>query len=153
MGIETTHDEEGFLILKGELFWKWRALSEVIQRLAADLQLHAQQIDKLLEPHPEIRELFNKRASLNTQMLVARGEYSSLLGELEAHLGFPMKNVSIDDVSGRVHRLEEGAPAAPAAEAPAPKQANGINGHAKPKIAPVPPVKSSAPGKKPKKRK
>ncbi len=148
-----TTDEEGFPVLKGELFWKWRALQSDLRRLDADIALHSKAVDAELDKLPELRELLHRRTSAIQQRMTAGAEYKELLVTLEKHLGFPMTNVSIDDVSGRVHRLEEGAPASPAKEAPAPKAQNGVNGHAKPKIAPVPSVKPSTPSKKPKKRK
>lgn len=101
-------DQDGCLILRGELFWKWRAVSESITRIDSDLRLRSHEVDKALDANPELRKLLNDRASLVQESATARVEYQRILVTLEEHFGFPMKDVSIDDQTGRVHTLEAG---------------------------------------------
>lgn len=118
-------DEEGMIVLRGELFWKWKAIHEAVQRCDAEIKLRTPMIEALLEQQPELKKLIGERTAFVQQSVTMRVEYNAVLAALEKHFGFPMKNVSIDDVTGRVHRLEEGAPPVPLS--------NGVNGHASPK--------------------
>lgn len=117
-------DAEGYPILRGELFWRWRAALEGMQRVDSDVKLKSMQVDTLLEQHPEIKRAINERASLMQQSVTARQEYQRVISDLEAHFGFPMKDVSIDDHSGRVHVLSPEKPA-PVFAAPAVKADKG----------------------------
>jgi hypothetical protein len=118
---ELTYDDEGCLVLKGELFWKWKAVHESVQRCDAEIKLRTPMIDALLETMPELKKLLGERAMFIQQSMTMRGEYKNVLATLEEHFGFPMTNVSIDDLTGRVHRLEPEAPA------PSPSVKNGVN--------------------------
>lgn len=134
-----TSDNEGFLVLQGELFWKWRAVAESVQRVDAEYKLKNAEVEAVLTAHPEVARVLGERAGLMQQSVTARQEYMRVQADLEAHFGFPMKNVSIDDVSGRVHRLD--------APEPAPPVTNGVNGHAKAPKEPTTAKKKSPPKK------
>ena len=143
-------DDEGHLVLKGELFWKWKATHTAIAHCDAEVKARTPVIDALLDQQPELKRLLGERSAYVQQAVTMRAEYKAVLAELEKHLGFSMQNVSIDDVTGRVHRLDE---AQPAPAQPAVK--NGVNGHpvAKPKGSKAPATSSSVGSIKRKKRK
>lgn len=133
---QVPHDDEGFPILQGELFWKWRAVAESVQRVDAEFKLKNAEVEALLAQYPEVQRALGERARLAQQSVTARQEYMRVQEALEKHFGFPMRGVSIDDVSGRVHRLDEAQPEPPPVT-------NGVNGHAKaPKSSPTKTKKS-----------
>lgn len=118
-------DDEGHLVLKGELFWKWKAMATAVAHCDAEIKARTPLIDKMLDELPELKKLLGERSAYVQQRMTMAAEYKAVLAELEAHFGFSMQNVSIDDLTGRVHRLEE------ATHTPLPPdKTNGVNGHA-----------------------
>jgi hypothetical protein len=133
-------DDEGHLVLRGELFWKWKAIHEAVQRCDAEVRARTPVIDAILEQHPELKKLLGERAAYIQQRMTMNAEYKNVLAQLEAHFGFSMQNVSIDDLTGRVHRHDLASPDV-STDTPPPAVTNGVNGHAiKP---PTSPSKSS----------
>lgn len=96
-------DSEGFPVLKGELFWQWKASIEMVQRIDSDLKLKSMEVDLLFEKFPDIKKAINERSSLVQQSVNVRQEYNKVIEKLEKHFGFSMRSASIDDYSGRVH--------------------------------------------------
>ena len=115
--IQPDVDDDGCIVLRGALFWEWRALVEQMQRIDSDLKLRSHEVDKALDEHPALRTLLNERAALVHASGTSRIEYQHVLARLEEHFGFPMKNVSIDDQTGRVHTVN-----GPDDTAPTPKK-------------------------------
>jgi hypothetical protein len=134
------------LVLRGELFWKWKALHTALAHCDAEIKARTPLIDQMLDQYPELKKLIGERTAYVQQRMTAMHEYSAVQAELETHFGFSMKNVSIDDVTGRVHRLENGTPPADPDSDKRPLT-NGV--HTKPRSSKPPVV---APTKKPKKR-
>jgi len=130
-------DEDGQLILRGELFWKWKALHEAVQRCDAEIKLRNPLIDALLDQQPDLKKLLGERSTYIQQSVTARHEYKTVLAALEAHFGFSMAEVSIDDITGVVHRLSP----APVPVAPV---KNGVNAHTPRRPAKPSPVASGS---------
>lgn len=98
-----TTDEEGFRILQGELFFRWKAADNEVLNTELSLKLKQIEVDALLEKHPEVQNALNQRQYIITRSVQAQADRQKVYKDIEAHLGISLKNVSIDDVSGRVH--------------------------------------------------
>jgi len=98
-----TTDEEGFLVLKGELFFRWKAADNEVLNTELSLKLKQIEVDALLEKYPEVQSALNQRQYIITRSVQAQAERAKVYKDIEAHFGISLKNVSIDDVSGRVH--------------------------------------------------
>lgn len=152
MDAREEHDGEDQLVLRGELFWRWRAVSEAVARCDAEIKARTPLIDQLLDQHPELKKLLGERAAYIQQRQTMSGEYKTVLAELETHFGFPMAGVSIDDMTGRVHRLSTNNPSM---DVPTKAPTNGVHPAAKVRSSKPPPVAPAvhvAPKKKSKKR-
>jgi putative salt-induced outer membrane protein YdiY len=101
-----TTDEEGHPILQGELFWRWKAADNEVLNTELSLKLKQAEVDALLEKHPEVQAALNQRQYIITRSVQAQADRMKVYKDIETHLGISLKNVSIDDVSGRVHTHE-----------------------------------------------
>ncbi len=103
-------DEQGFTVLKGELFWKWRTADTENTNADLALKLKTAEIDRMLEKYPEIQKVLNERIALVNNSLIKQQQLRAVLAEVEAHLGISLKAVSIDDQTGRVHVHDQPQP-------------------------------------------
>ena len=140
------YDAEGCLLLRGELFFRWKASDAELSRLDADIKLASHEVDALLREQPVLSKLLNDRAALIQQTVTSRHEQMSVLKMLEEHLGLSMSNVSIDDQTGRVHVHANGALIAVKKPGPAPKSPRLVS--KSPKSVSKPVAKSSKPSSK-----
>jgi hypothetical protein len=95
-------DQDGCLILQGELFWKWKAADSEIRYVAEALKVNQTEIEVLLDKYPDVKAVFGTKTSLIQRSLSSQTEMRHVQAELEKYLGMSMKNVSIDDQTGRV---------------------------------------------------
>jgi len=114
-----TMDQDGCLVLQGELFWKWKAADSEQRYVSSAIQLKQKEIDAILDKYPDVKALLGDKNSLIQRSIVAQNEMRNVLAGLEEHLGMSMKNVSIDDTTGKVFILSatggEPAPVKPKA--------------------------------------
>lgn len=104
-------DEDGVLILRGELFWKWRALDADIKRTRTEADAKQATIDAEIAKHDVLKSLIGDKHALVREHSQHVLEMHAVHVEMEKTLGVDIKNVSIDDKSGRVHVLDaDGTP-------------------------------------------
>jgi hypothetical protein len=105
-------DQEGCLILRGELFWKWKAADSEQRYVVEALKVKQAEFDALLDQYPEVKAALGERTALIQRSVAVQVEVRNVNTELEKYLGIPMKNVSIDDQTGRVfqHNSTGGEP-------------------------------------------
>lgn len=105
-------DQEGCLVLRGELFWKWKAADSEQRYVVEALKVKQAELDDLLDKYPDVKALLGERSSLIQRSAAVQVEVRNVNTELEKYLGIPMKNVSIDDHTGRVfqHNSTGGEP-------------------------------------------
>ena len=98
-------DDDGIAVLRGELFWKWKAADTEVRNADLALKLKQTEIAKMLEQHPEIQKAMDDRTALVNKSVQTQNELRAVYKDLETHLGIEMTNVSIDDQTGRIYVL------------------------------------------------
>lgn len=106
-------DEEGVLVLQGELLWKWRALDAEMRHAGLAVQEKQREIDDEVAKHETLKTLIGDKHGLVRAHSQAQIEMKALLGEMEKQLGISMERVSIDDKTGRVYVLDDAGQAIP----------------------------------------
>jgi len=101
-------DSDGFLAIKGELFWKWRAMDTEKRNIDLSLRVLHTEIAALLDKHPDVKEALGHQAGLINQASLMQQQYSALIVEIGEHLQVDMQQVSIDDQTGRVFQHQPG---------------------------------------------
>ena len=104
-------DDEGCLVLRGELFWKWKAADSEVRYVAEALKVKQNELQVLLDKYPDVKAVFEERTSLLQRSVVSQNEMRHVQASLEEYLGMSMKDVSIDDQTGRVFLHSGGGPA------------------------------------------
>ena len=100
-------DDDGCVILRKDLFYEWRCASGEISRINSEAKLCSYEIDKALEAQPALRKLINDKASLAQSLSIARVEHQRVLEKLASYIGVAsMKNISLDEKTGRVHNFD-----------------------------------------------
>jgi hypothetical protein len=94
--------------LKGELFWKYRAVDSDYVRIQHQLKAANDEIAVFIEKTPDLKDIFARRAELLNQSSVAQTELQECLQAIEKRIGMSLKNCSIDDKTGVVHTLKDG---------------------------------------------
>jgi hypothetical protein len=98
-------DDEGVLCLKGDLFWKWRALDAELRSLQLEVSSTQAKIVVEIDKHPQLKELFSAKAALAGQLSVAQTELTNVQAEIEKLLGVSLKDCAFDDKTGRIYNL------------------------------------------------
>lgn len=107
-------DDDGVLVLQGELFWKWRALDADIRRTKIEADAKQAAIDAEIAKLPELKRLIDERHGLVREHAQHSLEMRSVHAEMEKLLGVEVKNISVDDKTGRVHVLAADGTPSPA---------------------------------------
>lgn len=102
-------DDEGFLCLKGDLFWRWRALDAELRAALAEMESAQQQIQVEIAKQPELSALLQKKAALAGTISTAKTELLTVQGEIENTLGISLKEHAFDDKTGRLYNLTAGS--------------------------------------------
>ena len=112
-------DEDGILCLKGDLFWKWRALDSELRTATIELEQTKANISIEIAKHQVLAELISKQAGLVGQVSVAKGELLNVQAEIEKKMSVKLADCAFDDKTGRLYNLAEdgtrGAPVKPKA--------------------------------------
>ena len=112
-------DEDGILCLKGDLFWKWRALDSELRAATSELTQVKSDISIEIAKHSALAEMISRQAGLIGQVSVAKGELLNVQAEIEKKLSVKLTDCAFDDKTGRLYNLAEdgsrGAPVKPKA--------------------------------------
>jgi|ERR1051325_102308 hypothetical protein len=95
-------DEDGFYCLKGDLLWKYRAISAEYEKVQAQVLSNNLAIRNEIEKHPELKKLYEDKGALTAASSVALGELTTVQEEIEKKLGLSLRNCGINDKTGRV---------------------------------------------------
>jgi len=98
-------DDDGFLCLKGDLFWRWRALDAELRAAIAEMESAQQQIQVEIAKQPELSALLQRKAALAGTISTAKTELLTVQGEIENALGISLKEHAFDDKTGRLYNL------------------------------------------------
>ncbi len=104
-GTPPSVDEEGFLCLKGDRLWKWRALDAEVRAALAELEMASQQIALEISKNPELSALIQKKAALAGTISTAKTELLTVQREIEEAMHVSLKDCSFDDKTGRLYNL------------------------------------------------
>jgi len=110
-------DSEGVFCLRGEMFWKFKAVDAEHRRAVAELAESTRKLSEAIDKNPEIKALYAARQRLLSEVSTAKGALAETSEALEAQLGVSLRECSIDDETGRVYRL---LPSGPVPLAPVP---------------------------------
>lgn len=97
-----TIDSDGAVRLTGELFQRWKAADLSLENTNLKLKLKNKEIDEVLAKHPEVKKLLDERTALIHGMTGPQNELREVHSMIESSLNVQIKDVSIDDNSGRV---------------------------------------------------
>lgn len=98
-------DDEGYYCLKGDRFWKWRALDAELRAATAELDSVSRQIQVEISKHPELAALLQQKAALAGTISTAQSELLTVQTEIEKLMGVSLKECAFDDKSGRLYHL------------------------------------------------
>jgi hypothetical protein len=101
-------DEDGFLCLKGNRLWKWRALEAELRAELLELDSVKQRIQIEISKNPELPPLLTRQAELASSISQAKAEVLGLQGEIEQLFGVSLKECAFDDKTGRLYNLSDG---------------------------------------------
>lgn len=107
--IDTLEIKEDFIYVKGELFWRWKAMETEQRNIDLSLRVVRAEIVALLDKYPEVKEAFGHQANLVQQAVNVQQQYNEVIVEIGDNLNIDMAEVSIDDSTGRVFLHEAGA--------------------------------------------
>jgi len=104
-------DDQGFVCLQGELLWKYRALdSEYRSACVGVTQKDAELAVELAKPeHQIIRQLHSDRIALKIEAARKGESLSEFNRDVEKKMGVSLQACSIDDETGRIYILQDGA--------------------------------------------
>lgn len=98
------------LTIKGDVFWKWRALSSDYERLAMMLSVKSTELNAALAASPEIKALIDQRVAAANEASVAKSELLKCQEAIELKYKINLKDCAIDDKTGRVFNLKDSEP-------------------------------------------
>ena len=101
-------DTDGFMAIKGELFWKWRAVDTEKRNIELSLKVLHADIAALLDKYPEVKEALGMQTNLIQQASQAHQHYNDLINQIGLALNTDMQHVSIDDQTGRIFQHQAG---------------------------------------------
>src|SRR6185295_9490164 len=80
-------DSEGFYCIKGDLLWKYRALTAEYDNVQAQVLRNQLAIRGEIERNPTLKSLYEEKASLGNNSTVALKELQMVQTEIEKVLG------------------------------------------------------------------
>jgi hypothetical protein len=95
-------DDQGNLCLRGEAYWKFRALQADCDNITSQLAYTTREIELVMNQVPGLRELLARKQALLKQSSVAAGELSNFNTCLQDLLGIDLSKCGIDDRTGRI---------------------------------------------------
>lgn len=98
-------DADGYLCLRGEDLWKFRAVDAEYNKLQAQLSEVRQQIKTQLEAHPELKAVFDKQLSLVGELKKAETNLREVHKYIEKKFGVDLTKCGIDDDTGRLQQV------------------------------------------------
>ena len=98
-------DEDGVLCLKGDLFWKWRALDSELRAAVAEMEQTKDRIAVEISKHPELAEMISRQAGLAGTVSIAKTSLLQVQEEIETRMGVKLKDCAFDDKTGRLYNL------------------------------------------------
>lgn len=101
-------DDDGILVLRGEMFFRWKSADSEMRNAELSLKLKQIEVAKLLEQYPDVQRALDERTALVNKSLQTQTDLRTVYKDLEGHLGVEMTHVSIDDQTGRVYVLQDG---------------------------------------------
>jgi len=102
---ESTTDEDGFLCLKGDQLWKWRALEAEHRAANVELSMVSQRIQMEIAKHPELPTLLAKQKEMLSTISISHAELVNVQAEIEKAFGVSLKECAFDDKTGRLYNL------------------------------------------------
>lgn len=106
-------DGDGYLCLRGEDLWRYRAVDAEFHKLVAQKAALDEGLKNLLTKYPDVKELFDKRNSLAAELVKAQKNLTEVHQLIEAKFGVILTNCAIDDATGRLHELVNNKPGEP----------------------------------------
>ncbi len=100
-------DEDGFLCLKGDRLWKWRALEAALRAAQAEMDSVQQRLQIEVAKNPELPPLFAKKIELANNISMAKTEVLALQAEIEKVFGVSLTECAFDDKTGRLYNLND----------------------------------------------
>ena len=101
-------DSDGFLCLRGEILWKFRAVDAEHRNLLLGVEQKRAAVAEEITKHPDLLRLIGERDALILQANQHSKEVMSIQQEIEASLGIELKDCTIDDKTGRLFILTNG---------------------------------------------
>lgn len=98
-------DEEGYLCLKGPIFWKWRALDSELRATSLELESAKTKIQAEIHKNATLVELLGQQSALISKISVDKGELLNVQAEIEKLLGVSLQDCAFDDKTGRLYNL------------------------------------------------
>lgn len=96
-------DADGKLCLKGEQFWRWRALDAEVQLQVLRAAMAKRDLEDFMNRNTEARRLREQLAACNGDFAGAARIYESFCTEVSTAIGEDLKSCSIDDRTGAIH--------------------------------------------------
>jgi len=103
-------DNEGVLCLRGEMFWKFKAVDAEHRRAVAELAESTRKLSEAIDKNPEIKALYTARQRLLGEVSTAKNALAETSEALEKQMGVSLRECSIDDETGRVYRILPSGP-------------------------------------------
>lgn len=97
------HDEDGYLCLKGDLFWRWRALDAETRTAQMALERATSKIQAEIDKNPALKELLADKAAAAGAVSAAMSELRTVQADIEEKMGLSIKDCSFDDKTGRLY--------------------------------------------------
>lgn len=101
-------DEQGFYYLPKELLMEYRALDSECRHVHLCLRMTTQELDALLAKHPEIQTKILEKGNLTMEARNKTEALREVYARIEALYGITMKDIAIDDLSGRMQVVTDG---------------------------------------------
>jgi hypothetical protein len=95
-------DSDGFLVLSGDLFWKWKFTDAEYQRLCLAVKDASQSFETEFQKFPMLVKLRERRDALNLEAKTAIEDRKKLHEEMGKELGVDVNHIAIDPVTGRI---------------------------------------------------
>lgn len=115
-------DSEGYYVIPHGLLMEWRALDAECRHAHLELRVASQELEMLLAKQPEIQKKMTHKASMITEAANKKNALTEVLQTIEQMFAVRAANISIDDVTGRIHQLVDGRQEMEAIKPPAPKK-------------------------------
>lgn len=103
-------DEGGYLALRGELFWKWRALNADFTNATHALAQRRTEFEQMLAATPPLVSKRDEVHAASQALAQAKRDLDEVQQAIGTQLGIDLKDCAIDDSTGRLHVLSTRAP-------------------------------------------